>query len=291
LAVNSQSVYWTDYFNSRVMRVPLTGPPDAATLVAAGQSNAFGVAIDSTSVYWTAQGAGHVVKASLTGANLTTIANGSGAIPLPSSMTVDGTGAYWVNERGTVEEVPLGGPPDAATVLATAESPTAIVVDAANVYWTDTQAGTVLRRVRAGGAITTLASAQPSPGGMALSADDTALYWTNSGAGSGVGDGGVGNGTIMKVTLAGGTVTTVAAGQSHPTGIAVDGTTLYWTNAGLTTGTGTVVKLTSGGTPSTLASGLTSPYAIAVDATSVYWTQYEVVGSSTGSSLTRLTPK
>lgn len=53
------------------------------------------------------------------------------------------------------------------------------------------------------------------------------VYWTDGCSG-----------TVMSVPLAGGTPTTLASGQT-PTDIAVDGSSVYWTNNG-----GTVMKLT-----------------------------------------------
>jgi hypothetical protein len=86
----------------------------------------------------------------------------------------------------------------------------------------------------------------------------------------------------VKVASAGGTPTTLAADQVYPQGIAVDGTSVYWT----TYGDGTVVKLpASGGTPFTVASGQNGPNSIAVSATSVYWTNYD------DGTVARLTPK
>jgi predicted heme/steroid binding protein len=60
----------------------------------------------------------------------------------------------------------------------------------------------------------------------------------------------------------------LASGQSNPSYIALDATSVYWTNYN----DGTVMKaLLGGGAATKLASGQSGPAGIAVDGTSVYW--------------------
>jgi hypothetical protein len=75
------------------------------------------------------------------------------------------------------------------------------------------------------------------------------------------------------------------SGQSGAYDIAVDATTLYWTNE---VQSGTVVSIPlAGGTPVTLVSGRSFPMAVAEDATSLYWTEQ----GANIAQVMKLTPK
>jgi len=95
-----------------------------------------------------------------------------------------------------------------------------------------------------------------------IAVDSTSVYWADFGMG-----------TVNKVGINGGAVTTLATGTSpsRPSGITIDSTSVYWTEWG---GPGTVKKTgINGGTVTTLAAGLSTPDSIAVDSTSVYWAE------------------
>jgi hypothetical protein len=116
----------------------------------------------------------------------------------------------------------------------TAFQPVGLAVDGTNVYWTD---------VNTNGTYT-----YPSQ------------YVTQTPQYSGV---------IMEAPIGGGTPLMLAWDMVAPEGIAVDATSVYWTNVA----SGQIMKTSIGKqmVPTTLYTDPTAPHAIAVNATNVFW--------------------
>jgi len=135
-----------------------------------------------------------------------------------------------------------------------------------HVYWvTDTVYGTVNKTQFVEGCLplntTTLVTGEEYSFPHSVAVDSTHVYW------------GSGDGTVKKVPISGGTVTTLASGQGAVPGLAVDGTHVYWVSfhSGYWDD-GTVKEVPiSGGSVTTLASDQGRVSSLAVDATHVYW--------------------
>lgn len=208
----------------------------------------------------------------------------------PYDLRVDADNVYWttqsaaLGEEGLVMQMPLaGGEP---IVLASGQTPGSLAIDAEHVYWTNTtDDGSVMSVPIGGGTVTTLAAHQPGP--VSIAVDATNVYWTTLTGGACADDAEIcyPGGNVMKVSIAGGDPVTLASDQAHPSAVAVDATSVYWTNEANNIFEGAIMKIAiEGGTPVTLASqqeGVGD--SIVVDATDVYWT-----GNSGGHAVSKV---
>ena len=246
--------YWAT--DVGLVRVPANGGK-ADTVAPNGI--AFGVAIRGAAAYWTTGGdsnaPGRVVRTSLETGAETTLSTPEGVV---LSVTADDTDVYFASVAGVVTKVPVdGGDPqvlarvrecfginagpngvycgtldgltripftgDTEVRLATDASVVDIAVDSRNVYFATAApgGGTLAKTPLDGGKETTLVKDLRAP--TALAVDDSYVYWTD----------GPGAGAVLKVPLNGGSRTTLATNQDQipPSAIAVDATSVYFTNS------------------------------------------------------------
>jgi sugar lactone lactonase YvrE len=219
LAVDAESLYVAGLDGSTIAKVPLAG--GSLTTVASSPDAPIGVAVDAASVYWTTAG-GSVMKAPIGGGAPTVLASGQKSCTRP---VVDAATAsvYWGDpDDGTIMSVPLDG--GSATLVTSGGAATDIAIAGADVVFASGY--TLMKAPLSGGTPTSLGTAAGAPV-LAVASDGTSAYFTSYGS-------------IWKVALSAGQGATVASNQDAPSAIAVDATSVYWTNG---TG-GQVVKLT-----------------------------------------------
>ncbi len=88
---------------------------------------------------------------------------------------------YWA-DASSIMSLDTSSPAASTKTLAKDQGgPSAIAVDALNVYWSNLDDGSIRSVPKAGGAPTTIATGESEPRGIAV--DDSGLYWTNHGDG------------------------------------------------------------------------------------------------------------
>jgi hypothetical protein len=173
LTVTPTTVYWTN-INGAVMKVPVGG--GAATTIASSIAPTTGIVVSGLNVYWTAKAS--VWKQPLAGGATTQIYTGMGVGDLEDIVS-DGTNVYFT-ETSSSQILSTGVNGGAVTVLANANTPNGIALDGTNLYWADNgNNGGIEKLATMGGAMTTIAPAQPAA--LSVAVDASSVYWIGNG--------------------------------------------------------------------------------------------------------------
>jgi outer membrane protein assembly factor BamB len=241
LAVDATNVYFIargtgQGSSSSILSVPIAR--GSATPLASSPSVLSGpIVVGPSQVYWID---GTVRSVSKTGAGgVTTVVPGAS----PSDFTLDATNLYWSAVDGIHAHPLTGGaadrligvPPDPEPTLSARWASGPIAVDATNVYYAlNTEAGpaSIGSMPIAGGPVTVLASGRIGRI-AAIALDDQNVYWAE-------GSGTIGQGAIAAVPKTGGRVAVLVSGLPNPLTLALDPSTLYFSN--VASGIGKILK-------------------------------------------------
>lgn len=269
IALDATHAYFTSWTNDFVARVPKTGGA-VQPIANVNVKRARRIAVDAIHVYWANDDFGGnalVARCPTTGCSA---APEIVAQPQePKGLALDATHVYWADRNAQViRRRPLVA--GASELVATTpDLPWSVVVDGAQVFFTQDFSGQVHRTNDPpdGGVVLIGANGQS---GRELVVDSTFVYWGAA----------VDPGEVGKISRAprtgGGPVTLVTGAQGEPMGMAIDGTTLYWTAirkpaSGPVQSAGVYSCPTTGcGVPTTLATQ-DLPRGIAVDSDAIYW--------------------
>jgi hypothetical protein len=267
LLADDDGVYWIDQSNNALMTSPLAGGT-SVTLVKSGLAGPIRMALQSGRLFWWPGELGPASPIMSVGT--------SGGPPVEVAQTqvqdgalgTDATYVYWtgIGLPGTagVFKAPLAG--GAVVTLSTEGSGQVYLgafaaVTATNLYWVNADSDLATIPV-AGGAPTVFPFRCHA---TELTSDGTNVYWVD------VDDAQLE--PLLKLPPSGGAPVTLVSRSGMSGSLAIDATSVYWTEDSSQGATrGNVMKMAlAGGTPVTLATDQHNPGAILVHGDSVYW--------------------
>jgi hypothetical protein len=226
IAVDSTQIYWTNIGSTEaVFKASLNSPASTVTQIGTPLSTAIveplGLAVGGGNVYWNSvvgdDGNLYTVPTTATATTTSTMI-GTGAF---EGVAMDPTGnVYWTAFSGTIMKWTKSTNTSGTLYSIGSGEAYGIAADATNVYWTDMANDAVYKVPSNGtGSLTTLASSLSSPAAIAIDTVNAYFIATNA---------------IISVPLAGTsgakTLATDTNIDTQESGIATDGTYVYWTN-------------------------------------------------------------
>jgi len=237
-------VYWTHLDTESIGRANPDGTGVNPNFIPAGSAFPGGVAVDSTYIYWVNADAQTIGRANLdgTGINQSFIATDLA----PIDVAVDGQHIYWSNSyENTIGRANVDGSGVNQSFITNSAGivgqPEGVAVDGAHIYWANNQSSqagesqTIGRANLDGSDVNqNFITGANTPAGVAVGPAD--IFWSNTAPLVG---------SIGHATINGGDVNQslrfITAGlpipvfPALPSGVAVQGSYVYWANFGSTT--------------------------------------------------------
>jgi hypothetical protein len=224
LITDGSSLYWHEGSGGfGVYKCDLAGGAPNRLVIAPAGGNLGPMIVDASNLLWIQSGTSgptsQIVKLALSTTTTSTLASGQSG---PTSLASDGTNVYWTNADGTVMVAAIDGS-KAPTMIATGQGqPSGIVTDGARIYWVNAMPALSLQSTDLSGNDTRSSPLDQFGGTSTLSTvlDGSTLYVAGSDVGWRIGTDGSGERRIFS-------------SYDSITAIAVDDTSLYWTDAEL----------------------------------------------------------
>jgi hypothetical protein len=299
IVLDEQSVYWSNQGvegsdagaggvdggadgGGTVMKIPKSGG-STTQLATAPAERVTALALEGINLYWGRYGSEGTIAMMPSGGGVSmTLVTGTS---WPGDLALSSDTLYWsrIGLGSGISSAPkAGGTP--TSVLDGASLATFLLLEGTRLYFVDTGAGPQNGRLGA------LEIGQPTPTILAdalarprhLVAGSSSVYFVTEG-----------DGRVRSVPKAGGDMTTLVYDQQGPYGLAMDETSLYWTNraadpstGACTEASGSVVAMSLAELiPVVLADGLGCPLDLAVDDSGVYWAEYGTDGAPSSGAI------
>ncbi len=183
IALNSTQVHGARPIANRITWVSKDGAKEGS--YDAGNGEPTGVAADENNVYWTDPALGQIVVAETRGSEGKVLVGELSGDSAPGKLVLDEDNLYWLNKNSVMRypRSPSAGERPTA-LFDRLEAPGGLAAHGDYLYATDSGAGFVYRIYKKGG-VDTVWIAQNQDVPMGIAADDTGVYWANSGSDSG----------------------------------------------------------------------------------------------------------